>query len=74
MDRHSVNDCTDDMLEKWITEVAKASANGFEEMNEIAKKIYTSINKLRCKLHFSVGLADATEKELNMIKLLKMMQ
>ena len=44
MDRHSVYDCIDDMLEKWITEVAKASANGFEEMNEIAKKIYT-INK-----------------------------
>ena len=56
-DRHSVNDCVDDMLEKWKTEVAKVSVSGFEEMNESAKKIYTSINKLRCNLHFLLGLA-----------------
>ena len=64
-DRHSVNDCVDDMLEKWKTEVAKVSVSGFEEMNESAKKIYTSINKLRCNLHFLLGLADAAEKGLN---------
>ena len=63
--RHSVNDCVDDMLEKWKTEVAKVSVSGFEEMNESAKKIYTSINKLRCNLHFLLGLADAAEKGLN---------
>ena len=34
-------------------------------MNESAKKIYTSINKLRCNLHFLLGLADAAEKGLN---------
>ena len=54
-DRHSVNDCVDDMLEKWETEVAKVSVSGFEEMNESAKKIYASINKLRCNLHFLLG-------------------
>ena len=39
MDRHSVNDCVDDMLEKQKTVVAKVTLNGFEEMNESAKKI-----------------------------------
>ena len=28
------------------------------------KKIFTSINKLRCSLHFLLGLADAAEKGL----------
>ena len=64
-DRHSVNDCVDDMQEKWKTEVAEASVSGFEEMNERAKKIYTSVNKLRCNLSFLLGLADAAEKGLN---------
>ena len=39
MDRHGVNDCVDDMLEKQKTVVAKVTLNGFEEMNESAKKI-----------------------------------
>ena len=34
-------------------------------MNESAKKIYKSINKLRCNLHFLLGLAYAAEKGLN---------
>ena len=50
MDRHSVNDCVDDMLEKQKTVVTKVTLNGFEEMNESAKKIYTSDKKLRCNL------------------------
>ena len=37
------------------TEVSKVSVSGFEEMNERAKKIYTSIDKLRCNLHFLLG-------------------
>ena len=65
IDRHCVNDCVDDMLQKWKTEVAKVSISGFEEMNKSGKKIYTSINKLRCNLHFLLGLADAAEKGLN---------
>ena len=36
------------MIENWKTEVVKVSVNGFEVVNESAKKIYTSINKLRC--------------------------
>ena len=64
-DRHSVNDCVDDMLEKWKTGVAKVLVNGFEEMNDSTKKSYTSINKLRWNLHFLLGLADAAEKGLN---------
>ena len=50
MDRHSVNDCVDDMLEKQKTVVAKVALSGFEEMNDSAKKIYTSDKKLRCNL------------------------
>ena len=53
------------MLEKWKTEVSKVSVSGFEEMNERAKKNYRSIDKLRCNLHFLLGLADAEEKGLN---------
>ena len=35
-DRHNVNDCVDDRLEKQKTEVAKFSVGGFEEINESA--------------------------------------
>ena len=35
-DRHNVNDCVDDRLVKWKTEVAKFSVGGFEEINESA--------------------------------------
>ena len=45
--------------------MAKVSLNGFEEMNESAKKIYTSDNKLRCNLQFLLRLADAAEKRMN---------
>ena len=64
-DRHSVNDCVDDMLEKWKTEVAKVSFSYFEEMSESAWKIYTSVNKLKFNLYILLGLADAAEKGLN---------
>ena len=40
-DRHSVNYCVDDMMDKGKTEVAKVLVSGFEEMNESIKKIYT---------------------------------
>ena len=53
------------MLKKWKTEVAKVSVSYFEEMNESAKKICTSVNKLRCNMHFLLTLADAAEKGLN---------
>ena len=32
-DRHIVNDCVDDMLEKWKSEVAKVSVSSFEKMS-----------------------------------------
>ena len=35
------------------------------KINESENKIYTSINKLRCNLHFLLGLSDAADKELN---------
>ena len=63
-DRHSVNDCVDDMLEKWKNEVTKVSVSSFEEINESAEKMYISVNKLRCNLHFLLGLAGAAEKGL----------
>ena len=63
-DRYSVNDCVDDMLEKWKSEVTKVSVSSFEEMNESAEKMYISVNKLRCNLHFSLRLAGAAEKGL----------
>ena len=34
-------------------------------MNESAKKVYTSINKLRCNLLFLLGLVDSAERGLN---------
>ena len=33
-DRHSVNDCVDDLLEQWKTEIAKVTIDGFNEMDE----------------------------------------
>ena len=50
-------------VENWSK--LKVSVSGFEEMNENAKKIYTSINQLRCNLHFLLRLADAAETGLN---------
>ena len=47
-DRHSVNDCVDDLLEQWKTEV---TIDGFNEMDENEQKIFTSINRLRHSLH-----------------------
>ena len=63
-DRHSVNDCVDDLLEQWKTEIAKVTIDGFNEIDENEQKIFTSINRLRCSLHFLLGLADAAEKGL----------
>ena len=63
-DRHSVNYCVDDLLEQWKTEIAKVTIDGFNQMDENEQKISTSINRLRCSLHFLLGLADAAEKEL----------
>ena len=63
-DRHSVNDYVDDLLEQWKIEIAKVTIDGFSEMNENEKKIFTSINRLRYSLHFFLGLADAAEKGL----------
>ena len=63
-DRHSVNDCVDDLLEQWKTEIGKVTIDGFNEMDENEQKIFTSINRLRCSLHFSLGLADVAKKEL----------
>ena len=45
-------------------EIAKVTIDGFSEMNENEKKIFTSINRLRYSLHFFLGLADAAEKGL----------
>ena len=68
-DRHSVNDCVDDLLEQRKTEIAKVTIDGFNEMVENKQKIFTSINRLRCSLYFLLGLADAAEKGcLSMIK------
>ena len=64
-DRHSFNDCVDDMLEKWKTEVAKVSVNGFEEMNESVKKIYNQLINKDVTYTFLLGLVDAAEKGLN---------
>ena len=53
----------------YAWEVGNWSSQGFSQWfwrNEWkCKEIYTSINKLRCKLHFLLGLADAAEKGLN---------
>ena len=63
-DRHSINDCVDDLLEQWKTETAKVTIDGFNKMDENEQKIFTSINRLRCSLHFLLELADAAEKGL----------
>ena len=44
---HSVKDCVDDLLEQWKTEIAKVAIDGFNEMDENERKIFTSINRLR---------------------------
>ena len=33
-DRHSVNDCVNDLLEQWKTEIANVTIDGFNEMDE----------------------------------------
>ena len=53
-DRYSGNDCVDNMLEKWKTEVAKVSVSGFEKINESAKKIYTSINEINLDVTYTL--------------------
>ena len=60
--RHSVNDSVDDLLEQWKMEIAKVRIDGFNEMSQNGQKILTSINRLRCSLHFLLGLPDAAEK------------
>ena len=59
--RHSVNNFGDDLLQQWKTEI---TIDGFNEMDENEQRIFTSINRLRCSLHFLLGLADAAEKGL----------
>ena len=54
----------DDLLEQWKIEIAKVTIDGFNEMDQNEQKIFTFINRLRCSLHFLVGLADAAEKGL----------
>ena len=54
----------DDLLDQWKTEIAKVIIDGSNEMDEIEQKIFTSINRLRCSLHFLLGLANAAEKGL----------
>ena len=63
-DRHSVNNNVDDLLEEWKAEIAKISIEGFENMSENDKKYFSSINRLRCSLHFLLGLAKAAESGL----------
>ena len=31
-DRHSINDCVDDLLEQWKMEIARVTSDGFNEM------------------------------------------
>ena len=52
-DRYSGNDCVDDMLEKWKTEVAMVSVSDFEKINESAKKIYTSITEINVDVTYT---------------------
>ena len=59
-----MNDCVNDLLEQWKTETAKVTIDGFNEMDENEQKIFISINKLRCSLHFLLGLADAIQEGL----------
>ena len=54
-DRHSVSDCVDDLLEQWKIEIRKVTIDGFSEINVNEQKIFTSINRLRCSLHFLFG-------------------
>ena len=63
-ERHSVNSCVDILLQQWETEIAKVINDGLNEMDENKQKIFTSINRLRCSLHFLLGLAEAAEKGL----------
>ena len=63
-DRHSVNDCVDELLEQWKIEIAKVTIDGFDEVDQNEQKIFTSINSLRCSLHFLLCFPDATEKGL----------
>ena len=37
-DRHSMNDCVDDLLEQWKTEIATVTVDGFNEMDENDQK------------------------------------
>ena len=63
-DRHSVNDCVDELVEQWKIEIAKGTIDGFDEVDQNEQKIFTSINSLRCSLHFLLCFPDATEKGL----------
>ena len=63
-DRHSVNSCVDNLLQQLETEIAKVINDGLNEMDESEQKIFTSIDRLRCSLHFLLGLAEAAEKGL----------
>ena len=49
-DRHSVNDCVNDVLEQWKTEIAKVTIDGFNEMDENEQMIFTSINRQRSQI------------------------
>ena len=45
-------------------EVAKVTTDGFNEVDLNEQKIFTSVNRLRCSLHFLLGMVDAAEKWL----------
>ena len=50
-DRHSANNCVDDLLEQWKMKIVKVTVDGFNEKNQNQQKIFTSINKLRCSAY-----------------------
>ena len=60
-DRHSVNFNVDGLLEDWRSQVAESE---FEHLSKEEALQMSSLNKLRCNLHFLVGLVDAAEKGL----------
>ena len=52
-DRHSANNCVDDLSEQWKMKIAKVTIDGFNEKDQNQQKIFTSINKLRCSAYIS---------------------
>ena len=60
-DRHSTNYCVDQLLETWRKELASKSIKDFSSLPADAQTQIYALNKLRCSLHFLLGLADAAE-------------